>query len=171
MESEHTCSSYPPSTVFLSNLHSLSIYALGFYILSGIGLLFSFLYLAYAAILEFRLLRYHCTDCYYYGRTCGFGKGKISALLFRKGDPARFCSKGFGWKDLLPDMLVSLVPLLTGIVLLILRFDLLLLSAMLLLVLLTTTGNSMVRGKLTCNHCRQRDMGCPAQELFNKKNE
>jgi hypothetical protein len=168
MVSEKTYSSYPPSTVFLTNLLNFSMYALGFYILSGIGLLFSFLYLAYAAVLEFRLLRYHCTNCYYFGLNCGFGKGKISALLFRKGDQAKFCSQKFTWKDLLPDMLVSLMPLLAGVVLLILHFDVLLLSAMVVLVLLTTSGNGFVRGKLTCNHCIQRELGCPAQELFNK---
>jgi hypothetical protein len=171
METVPKFSMYPPRTVIIANLVSLSLYALGFYIISGMGLAFSFLYLAYVLILEFRVLRYHCTNCYYYGRTCGFGKGRISSILFRNGDPAKFCNKKSGWKDLVPDMLVSIIPLMVGIVLLFMDFNVLILSAMVVLVLLTTSGNGYVRGKLTCNHCIQSELGCPALELFNKNNK
>ena len=72
------------------------------------------------------------------------------------------------WKDMIPDVLITLIPLVAGIVLLIIRFDFILLSALLLLILLTTTGNGYVRGKLTCRHCKQQEAGCPADLLFNK---
>ena len=69
---------------------------------------------------------------------------------------------------MIPDLLVSLIPFITGIGLLILNFNLLLLAALLLLSILTTSGNGFIRGKLTCKNCKQRELGCPAYELFDK---
>ncbi len=69
---------------------------------------------------------------------------------------------------MIPDLLISLIPFVVGITVLILQFDLMLLSAVLLLVLLTTTGNGYARGTLACRHCKQGELGCPANLLFNK---
>jgi hypothetical protein len=84
---------YPSWIVVLSNLVGLGIWALGAFILSGFGVIWSFPYLAYCIWLEFRLLKHSCTDCYYYGRVCAFGKGVLCALLFRKGDPRQFANR------------------------------------------------------------------------------
>jgi hypothetical protein len=65
--------------------------------------------------------------------------------------------------------MVSLIPILVGIVLLIIHFNLLILLAVLLLVLLSSIGNSFVRGSLACKYCKQKELGCPADKLFNKK--
>ncbi len=157
---------YPATTVMLSGLLSLSIYLLGFLVILQSGLVFSLIYLLYILLLETRLIKNHCTSCYYWGKTCGFGKGRISSWFFRKGDPEKFCRKSFTWKDMIPDLLVTLAPLITGIVLLILDFNYIILSELLLIIALTTLGNSYVRGTLTCSSCKQRDLGCPAAQLF-----
>ncbi len=73
------------------------------------------------------------------------------------------------WKDMIPDLLISLIPLITGIVLLIIKFELILLLALILLIFLTTIGNGFIRGTLTCTFCKQKDIGCPADKLFNKE--
>ena len=160
---------YPAATVMLSGLVALSIYTLGFLVILRTGFIYSVIYLLYILVLEYRLVKNHCTDCYYWGKTCAFGRGRISALFFRKHTQSRFCSKQMTWKDILPDFLVSLVPLVTGIIILILLFDFALLVSLLLLVLLTTIGNGFVRGTLACKYCKQKDLGCPADALFNKK--
>jgi len=159
---------YPTGTVILSGIFSLTLYTLGFLIILKLGLVFSLFYLLYVFILEYRLIKYHCTKCYYWGKTCGFGKGRLSSWFFRKGNPSEFCTKKLTWKDMIPDMLVSLVPVIIGIILLILEFNIILLSALLLLILLTTMGNSFIRGSLTCKYCKQRELGCPADALFNE---
>jgi hypothetical protein len=161
---------FPARIAGASNAVSLSIYGLGILIMFRVGMWFGIAYVLYIALLEFRLLGYHCTACYYWGKTCGFGKGRLSALFFRKRDPAQFCRKNMTWKDMAPDMAVSLLPFAAGIVLIIVRFDLVILSALLLQCLLTTVGNGFIRGKLTCSFCRQRELGCPAYALFNKEN-
>ena len=158
---------YPLRTILISNLVSLLIYGLGYAILLRAGLYFAMIYLAYILLLELRLIKNHCTGCYYHGRLCGFGKGLISEWFFNKRDPSGFCIKKFTWKDMIPDLLVSLVPLVTGIVLLIMNFNGILLLELLVIFFLTSSGNGYVRGKLTCKYCKQRELGCPAAMLFN----
>lgn len=153
----------------LSNCNSIAIDLLGLLIIYEIGFVFALIYLIYLLFLEFRLIKNHCTDCYYFGKTCGFGKGRLSSLFFKKGDNSKFCNKEMKWKDMLPDMLVSLIPLIVGIVLLVIEFDMILLFGIVMLILLTTLGNSIIRGQFTCKFCKQREIGCPAEKLFERK--
>ncbi|HPI20530.1 MAG TPA: hypothetical protein PKY56_09185 [Candidatus Kapabacteria bacterium] len=169
MEKLNTYEKYPVWIIVLSNCVFIVIYLLGFLIILEIGFVFALFYLFYILFLEYRLIKNHCTDCYYFGKACGFGRGLLSSLFFKKGDISKFCSMEMTWKDLLPDMLVSLIPLITGIVLLIIKFNFVLLIELVILVLLTTIGNSIIRGKFTCKFCKQREIGCPAEKLFDRK--
>jgi hypothetical protein len=168
MEEVKNYENYPVGIVIFSNLVSITIYGLGFVIIAKLGLIFSILYLIFISILEYRLLRQHCTNCYYWGKRCGFGKGRVSSLFFKRGDPSKFCEREISWKEMIPDLLVSVIPVIIGIVLLILEFDFVLLAGILLLILLSTAGNGYIRGTLTCKYCKQREIGCPADNLFNK---
>lgn len=73
------------------------------------------------------------------------------------------------WKDMIPGILGSILPLAAGIIALILKYDFIVLAAMLALILLTTVGNGFIRGSLTCKYCMQQELGCPADRLFNKQ--
>ena len=169
MEILKTYEKYPTRIVVLSNAVALLIYLSGFVILFSLNWIAAIFYLVFILALEYRLLGKHCVNCYYWGKTCGFGKGRLSSLFFRKGDPSRFCENSFTWKDMIPDLLVSLIPLITATVLLIIRFDFIILFAAIILVGLTTIGNGYIRGNLTCKYCKQREIGCPAEQLFSKK--
>lgn len=171
METVKSHENYPFWIVILSTLFSLSIYGLGFFILIRLGLIVSFFYLIYALILEYRLIRYHCVNCYYWGKTCGFGKGRVSSLFFKRGDISKFCIKDMSWKDMIPDFLVTLIPIVIGIFLLIIKFDTIILIAIIALIILTTVGNGFIRGQLTCKYCKQRELGCPANKLFYKESK
>jgi hypothetical protein len=159
---------YPATIVVLSNLVSFLIYCFGAYILYRISPILVIIYVAFILLLEFRLLGRHCVDCYYYGKTCAFGKGYLSSLVFPRGRPERFPRKKITWKDIVPDFLVFLVPVLAGILLLIQEFSWIVLTLMIALVLLGFLGNAFVRGHLACRHCKQREIGCPASRLFDK---
>jgi hypothetical protein len=134
-----------------------------------LGWIAAVLYLVFILAFEYRLISKHCVNCYYWGKTCGFGKGRLSSLFFKRGDPSKFCDKEMSWKDLIPDLLISLVPLIIGIVLMIIKFDFILLFAVIILIVLTTFGNGFIRGTLTCKYCKQRELGCSADKLFNKE--
>ena len=167
METAGRYEHYPIGIVLASNFVSISIYTLGVLIMLNAAFALAAMYLVFILVMELRLLSMHCTNCYYRGKSCAFGKGRISAWFFIQGDTMKFCAKKMTWKEMIPDLLISLVPLVTGIAMLIISFNIILLSEMVLIVALTTLGNSYVRGSLACNHCKQRDLGCPAYELFN----
>jgi len=160
---------YPLRLVFLTNLFSLFVYVLGIMIIHGLGWLYVGIYITYILILEIRLLKYHCPNCYYYGKVCAFGKGAISSIFFKKGDPDRFSCKEFGIKDLMPDLLVFAIPAITGLVLLIVDFQWHVLISLLALIFLNTLGNAYIRGQIACKHCKQKELGCPALDFFSPK--
>ncbi|MFA0832981.1 MAG: hypothetical protein ACC609_03135 [Methanobacterium formicicum] len=83
---EECYESYPRWMVILSNILSISTYIIGAYILYGLGIILTVLYLLFCPAMEIRLLRKGCTSCYYYGKTCAFGKGRLSSYLFKKRD-------------------------------------------------------------------------------------
>jgi hypothetical protein len=160
---------FPMPIVLLCNLLSISIYAIGIYILARCGIWWAAFYLAYCGWLEVKLLRHSCVNCYYYDNVCGFGKGKLCAMLFAKGDPQKFAEKEFKWLDLWPDFLVSIFPFIGGIVLLIMDFNWIILILLIALLVLTSGGNAFIRGSYACKYCKQKELGCPAEQLFNKK--
>jgi hypothetical protein len=167
---QHTAyENYPWWIIVLSNILPLSIYFLGSLIINQVGLFWMFLYIAFVLFIEIRLLATGCPECYYYGKWCAFGRGKLSSLFFRKGDPDRFACRTVTWKELAPDFLVILIPVLTGIVLIIIQFNFFLLVAVIGLLLLGFPGNALVRGQIACKYCKQGEIGCPALEAFSKK--
>jgi hypothetical protein len=159
---------FPLWIVVLSNLLTLSIYIVGAVILLGVGIWLSGLYLLYCLWIELNVLQRSCVNCYYYGKVCGFGKGKLCTRLFKKGDPQRFTQKDISWRDLLPDFMVSIFPFVVGIILLVMQFSWLTVVLLAILVVLTLGGNAIIRGSFACKYCRQREIGCPADKLFNK---
>jgi len=161
-----TYENFPGSIVFLTNLLSVSIYALGILIISRTGIWFVVIYCLYCLWLEFRLLQKSCVNCYYYGRRCGLGKGIICARLFKQGNTEKFSSGSFTWINLLPDLMVTVIPLIFGIFLLIQKFSWLILLALLIMIILSTKGNAIIRGNYLCRYCRQRELGCLAEQLF-----
>jgi len=152
-----TFESYPCWIVAVSNLLSVAIYLAGAYILYQLGVIWPVIYLIYIGWLEIRLMKKSCVYCYYFGKQCAFGKGKISSLLFKKESGRTPNRNKAGWKEIIPNLLVSAVPLIVGVVLLILKFNWLLLAVTVLLLLLTSLGNGFVRGLLACKFCKQKE--------------
>jgi hypothetical protein len=171
MKEAETYESFPLPIVLPAILVSISIYVIGAYILAGLTIWLSIVYALYCIWIEVRILRYSCVDCYYYGKLCGLGRGKLSPLFFNKGDPQRFISKEVCWSDLLPDFMVSIFPAIGAVALLVMDFNWLTLSLLLGLLALSFGGNAIIRGSFACRHCKQREIGCPAERLFNKETQ
>ncbi len=158
---------FPAWIVAVSNLVSWSIYAIGAYILARLWIWLLAPYLLYVLWIEIRLLRTACVDCAYYGKVCAFGKGKLCAMAFKQGDPQRFAEHEISWAAMIPDFLVSILPLLGGIALLVWEgWDWLIAVLLAALLLLAFVGTGLVRGALACTHCQQREIGCAAYEMF-----
>jgi hypothetical protein len=157
---------YPATTVIAATLVSFLIYGIGIAILYQYGLIWVIGYVLFILYLEIRLLSGHCVDCSYYGKTCAFGKGWLSSRFFPRGDPERFRQMNITWKDIIPDFLVFAIPMVAGILLLIQAFTWTVLLLVIALFLLGFPGNAFVRGQLACRYCKQREIGCPAAQLF-----
>jgi hypothetical protein len=169
MEIAHPYVQYPARIVIITGIFTLLIYLTGSLILYPAGWGWVLAYIAYGIFLEIRLISRHCPHCFYYNRVCAFGKGKLSGIFFKKGKTEMFTCKSFSWMDMIPDMLIFLIPFIAGMVMLILEFSWPILILMILLILLNFPGNGYIRGQLACNHCKQAEIGCPALDLFNSK--
>jgi len=169
MEHIKTYENFPLRIAVFSNIVSLSIYTIGIYVLAGFGILFLAAYLIYCLWLEARLLMGSCVNCYYYGRVCAFGKGRLCSLLFRKGDPKKFTAAEISWRQIIPDFLVFIIPLAGGALFLVGNFSWLLAVLLAVLAILSFGGTAFVRSSYACKYCRQRELGCPAQKLFSQK--
>lgn len=168
MESNKTFECFPLWMVAAADIVAFGIYIIGAYITFKYWAILGWLYLLFCLFVEFRVMRKSCIYCYYYGKLCGLGRGKLAPLFFRKGDPEKFLQKKLAWKDLIPDLLVSLIPFVLGIYIIFNNFSWSMLILILMLLLLTTFGNGFVRGNFACKHCKQRELGCPAEKLFAK---
>ncbi len=160
---------FPAGLVAAAALVTVSIYGVGAFVLAGFGSMMTALYLVYCLGNEVHVMRTSCVDCYYYGKWCAFGKGKLAALLFRRGDPQRFPAKKISLKELTPDMLVVVFPFLGGTLLLLRDFSWAAAAALAILLILSFGGNYLIRSKVACAGCKQREMGCPAERYFSKR--
>lgn len=163
---------FPWWMVAVTNAVGLAIYGIGLYLMARLGVVWGVAYAAYCVWMEWRLLSGSCRSCYYFGKRCGFGKGRLAARFFTPRDTAQsLCAKQISWRDVVPDFLVSLVPLGVGIALLIRSFSWGVLLLIVALVGLATVGTAAVRGQIACKYCKQRELGCPAEQLFSKRKQ
>lgn len=160
---------FPIWIPFIALLLSVISYSIGTAILSGFGILFAILYIIYCIAMELMIIFRSCKNCFYYGRLCGLGKGKIAPLFVKKGDTKKFADRNISMIHMIPDFLVVILPLVGGIILLISDFSLLILGLMVILGILFFGGTAFIRGTFACKYCKQREIGCPADEMFNKK--
>jgi hypothetical protein len=160
---------FPLWMPFVAVIVSIIGYFLGALILSGFGLLFVALYLIYCLFIELLVIFRSCKDCYYYGKICGLGKGKIAPLFTKKGKPKRFLEKKISWYDLIPDFLVGIIPIIGGLILLVNDFSFITLGLIILIVIIFFGGAGFIRGSFACKYCKQKELGCPAQKIYSKE--
>ena len=161
-----TYENFPAPMVAVSVLVTISIYALGALILAGLGTSVAAAYLVYCALFELRVMRHSCVNCFYYGKVCALGRGKISASLFAQGAPQKFGCMNMTWATLIPDMLIVILPLFGGAILLVQRFSWMVATGMVLFTAISLGGNALIRTRIACKYCKQREIGCPAEKFF-----
>ena len=151
---------FPKSGIIFGNLLMLLWIALGTAACWFLYPLAGRIYLVVAVSLVFLVLRWLvCTNCYYYGKWCPIGWGKLAALLFKQGSIEKF-SKSPGVK-LAPVVygLLSLVPLIFIIVALVKEFTA---PKIIVLVLLLAVSYYSAVGnrRKSCSNCKMRTI-CP----------
>lgn len=162
---------YPFKNVLIYNFVTLSLYAVGIYLTYLVWKWAALIFFIYLIFIELSVYKSGCSCCYYYGKRCVAGRGKIAPLIVKRKDPKKFCERTLSFKDFIPTLLVALIPVAAGIYLLIKDFNFLILGLTLWPLLVNFIGNPIVYGKIACPHCKQGAKCCPACEYFNKKLE
>jgi len=162
---------YPIWVVIVFNLISWSVYLAGMYLLYLIWPLLSILLLLYFFYLEILTYKEGCSCCYYYGKLCAFGRGKIAKIFFKRKDAKKFCEKSVSFKDFLPYSLVNFITLAAGIYLLIKDFNWIILLIAIWPFIVLFFGNPLIYGELACKNCKQAQICCPVCEFFKKRAE
>jgi hypothetical protein len=171
MDESKVFEKYPVWMILVYYFFSFSVYAAGLYLVYLVFPLFSLLLFIYIMFLEVQVLREGCVRCYYYGKRCVCGKGKLAELLMKKDEKRKFNEKKLTMKNFIPSMLPMLVALISGIYLIFINLpglDFLIIGLTIWPLLVTFLGNPVIYGKMACPHCRQRELGCPACEFFMK---
>jgi len=126
----------------------------------------SVLYALFLIIMFLFILRKHlCTHCYYYGKRCSTGWGKLSAFMFKKNSgnyKLGIKLAGITW------MLATLIPVIGILVSLILKFSIFSLVIFILFILLTPVN--FITHKKACEKCKMRFI-CPASMAKGSKDE
>ena len=149
---------YTKVGIFLGNLLMLLWIALG-----TIGCWFLFplaawIYLAFAIIMVGIMLRkLLCINCYYYNKWCCMGWGKLSALLFKKGNIEKFNTSIRQKLAPITYGILTLLPLVLIVISIIQKFAVSKIVVLLLLLLITFYSGA-IRRKKTCSKCKMRLM-------------
>ncbi len=153
---------FPVPAIITSNTLMLVWVLLGTYLSASFAPLAGLIYFATAFLMITVILRkLVCVNCWYYGKWCHTGWGKLSALMFKQGKVENFASCT-GLK-IVPFFygLLSLIPVGLGIAALIINPDKNMANVAGLALLLTVSFSSgvLVRRK-TCAKCKMK-LICP----------
>jgi len=151
---------FPKNEIILENLTMVAWVALGVIAAWLFSPIAAMVYAAFAVLMVGVILRkLVCANCYYYGRWCHIGWGRLSSLLFRKGNVADF-GRGIGMKLApLTYALLTAIPLILLIISTVQRFMMSKLGLMALLLLVSAYGGGVGRKK-GCSNCKMR-LTCP----------
>ena len=159
---------FPKSGIILGNLLMLLWIALGTAACWFLYPIAAWIYLPVALLTVFVVLRWLvCRNCYYYGKWCPIGWGKLSALLFKQGSIEKFSkSPGVKMAPITYGML-SLIPLILIIIALVKDFTVP--KLVILILLLLVSGYSAVGNrKKSCANCKMRTI-CPGSAVRNER--
>ena len=154
--SEQGLEEYPIRYVVTGNLAIALWIGLGTFISWTFHPIAGWLYLIFAVVMVvFVLRKLLCTNCYYYGKRCSMGWGKVSAWLFKKGRIKHFnkgSSQSFG---IATYNILTIVPVILIIVSMVLDFEIIKVAA-LALFLTAYFWKGKVVYKKACSQCKMR---------------
>ncbi len=151
--------SYPWWWIVGQNLLFVLYFAVGYFVMSPLKIsgfpLVSVTYVLFLYVMLVFVLRKHlCTHCYYYGKWCSTGWGKLSSLLFKEksGDYELGVKlAGITWG------IGTLLPIVLGILAIVINKRVLLLWILFMML----TPPVIYFHKVSCKTCKMREK-CPA---------
>ena len=152
--------SFPLSRIIFANVLILVWIVLGTIACWFVYPVAAWIYLAAALIMIFVVLRkLVCTNCYYYGKRCALGWGKISALFFNPGSIEEFTTCAGIKAAPITYGLLTLIPLVLCIIALVQAVTVLKVVVLVLLLAVSVYSGAISR-KVACTNCKMR-LICP----------
>jgi len=152
------CENYPKHIIVFRWIILLIAFALGIYILLGLNDALAIIYVIYSVIaLNLILPLSRCVSCFYHGKVCNTGWGKIAGYLFEKGDESKYVDD-YNYAIFLH--LLWVVPLLVAFLQLVRKRNILALSIFLIYIFILFVEKIILK-KMCCKRCHQREF-CPA---------
>jgi hypothetical protein len=148
------CLSYPKPVIVVRWVILGAAFALGIFIFWRLHQILGLAYVIYSLIaLTLILPLSRCASCFYHGKACNTGWGKVAAYLFPKGDESKFVVN-YSYSIFLH--LLWILPLFASLVQLVRERDLfaLIIFGSYLFVLLV---DKITLKKLACVRCHQRE--------------
>ncbi|MFA4836970.1 MAG: hypothetical protein WC749_12985 [Dehalococcoidia bacterium] len=150
----------PISQIAFGNIMMLGWIAVGTISCWFVHPVIAWVYLTVAFIMVFIVLRkLVCTNCYYYGKRCPIGWGKLSAMLFSQGDIEQFSTCAGTKVAPLTYGLLTLIPLVLCIVALVQEITVARIIVLILLLAISAYSGSIGRKK-SCAKCKMK-LICP----------
>lgn len=151
---------FPVSTIILENTTLLLWILAGSYLCYVFMPIIAYTYLAYGLSMVLVIMRILvCKNCYYHGKKCHTGWGKLSALYTKKGKIEKFgCGAGGAVIPVFYGSM-ALLPLILAVIVLINNFSIATLITLLVflpIVYLSSTGFR----KKACVQCKMKEI-CP----------
>ncbi len=151
---------YPISTVIVENLFVFLWIAVGAYLCWKLVPMIGWIYLAFGLAMVLCVMRVLvCKNCYYHGKLCHTGWGKLSALYCRQGELSQFCCGFAGTIIPLFYGSMTLFPLILGTISIVKAFSLFGLCTIVVFLFIAVMSSYILR-KRSCTVCRMRNM-CP----------
>lgn len=164
---ENKLENYPIKIVCISATFTIFSYLLGTIVIYVLHPILGFIFLLLAVSTIIISMKLRCTHCYYLGKYCNFGLGKLTAILFKEGESEEFRNT----RKVVPTAMLSfgtmLLPVITGIGLIVIDFSLINIGLLLVYILFGIMPNFFVRGNF-CEKCMQGHLGCPSYEQMIK---
>ena len=151
---------YPKSGAIIGNLVMAGWIALGTIACWFLSPMVAWIYLAIGVSMVWVVLRrLVCVNCYYYGKWCATGWGKLAAVFFKQGSIDKF-STSIGVK--IAPIVYGLLSVIPIIVLIVAMISLVSAPRIVVLVLLIgiSAYSAVINRKKTCAKCKMR-LICP----------
>ena len=160
---------FPKNIVITCILFSLIIYLLGAYILTRFGYIAAIIYLLYGLIIEIYVISRSYGSCYYFGKIYAFSTGWPKSQLTKKNDLKQHVKTSITCWGIIPEILIVIFPLISGIHRLIINFSWFCLGLLILFFILYFIGVRIIRKYIICRYCKQRGINCPLERLSFKR--
>ncbi|MCD4740626.1 hypothetical protein K8R43_05580 [archaeon] len=147
---------YPKLSIVLGNFAMLLWIGFGAFACWLFNPLIAWTYLAFAILMVYIVLKkVVCTNCYYHGKWCCLGWGKLSAVMFKKGNVEEF-NRSIGTKLApLTYGLLALVPLVLLVFSLVQEFTVQKIALLGLIILIVAYSGAIARKK-SCESCKMK---------------